>query len=336
MPAGTPDTVRAAIAARKLDPIYLLLGDDDAEMSRLAADLAASVEDELRVFNVERIYAGEKGGGPGEIVESAKQLPMMTDRRIVIVLRAERLLKPKRRGRAAAEDDTEDAAEAPSDLDVLTEYVLNPEPTTALVLAAREIDASRKLGKALKKSATIVECRGLLTGLDPRYPDLREAMRRGEQLVRKAAAESGQTIEPAAVRLLAQRAGFDIVRLRGDVDRLMLYAAGKPGITLADARDVVSAETTQDDWAVTNAIQQRNAREALRQLALALDAGAVPYMILGQLAWYVRDKLTNFDPRRVPAAVDALFRTDLDLKSSGGDARVLLERLVVELCGGGA
>jgi DNA polymerase III delta subunit len=105
---------------------------------------------------------------------------------------------------------------------------------------------------------------------------------------------------------------------------------------LADARDVVSAETTQDDWAVTNAIQQRNAREALRQLALALDAGAVPYMILGQLAWYVRDKLTNFDPRRVPAAVDALFRTDLDLKSSGGDARVLLERLVVELCGGGA
>jgi DNA polymerase III delta subunit len=222
MPAGTPDTVRAAIAARKLDPIYLLLGDDDAEMSRLAADLAASVEDELRVFNVERIYAGEKGGGPGEIVESAKQLPMMTDRRIVIVLRAERLLKPKRRGRAAAEDDTEDAAEAPSDLDVLTEYVLNPEPTTALVLAAREIDASRKLGKALKKSATIVECRGLLTGLDPRYPDLREAMRRGEQLVRKAAAESGQTIEPAAVRLLAPRAGFDIVRLRGVVDRVML------------------------------------------------------------------------------------------------------------------
>ena len=33
-----------------------------------------------------------------------------------------------------------------------------------------------------------------------------------------------------------------------------------------------------------------------------------------------------------PAAVDALFRTDLDLKTSGGDPRVLLERLVVELC----
>jgi hypothetical protein len=31
--------------------------------------------------------------------------------------------------------------------------------------------------------------------------------------------------------------------------------------------------------------------------------------------------------------MDAVFRTDLALKSSGGDPRVLLERLVVELCG---
>jgi DNA polymerase III delta subunit len=81
---------------------------------------------------------------------------------------------------------------------------------------------------------------------------------------------------------------------------------------------------------VTNAIQNGNAREALRQLAMALDAGAVSYQILGQLAWFVRDKMA--DPRRVPAAIEALFRTDLDLKSSGGDPRILLERLVVELC----
>jgi DNA polymerase III delta subunit len=58
----------------------------------------------------------------------------------------------------------------------------------------------------------------------------------------------------------------------------------------------------------------------------------VPYQILGQLAWFVRDRLPGADVRRVPAAVEALFRTDLELKSSGGDPRVLLERLVVELC----
>jgi hypothetical protein len=47
----------------------------------------------------------------------------------------------------------------------------------------------------------------------------------------------------------------------------------------------------------------------------------------------VREKGAAADPRRVPAAVEALFRADQELKSSGGDPRVLLERLVVELCG---
>jgi hypothetical protein len=35
----------------------------------------------------------------------------------------------------------------------------------------------------------------------------------------------------------------------------------------------------------------------------------------------------------VPAAADAVFQTDLLMKTSGGEPRVLLERLVVELCG---
>jgi DNA polymerase III delta subunit len=85
---------------------------------------------------------------------------------------------------------------------------------------------------------------------------------------------------------------------------------------------------------VTTAIQRGNGAEAIRQLGLALDAGSVPYMILGQLAWFVREKLAEVDPRRVPAAVESLFRTDLELKSSAGDPRVLLERLVLELCRG--
>ena len=97
-------------------------------------------------------------------------------------------------------------------------------------------------------------------------------------------------------------------------------------------QEVVSAETAQDDWAVTNAISRGDAAEALRQLGLALESGGVPFMILGQLAWFVREKLSMAEPRRVKKAVDALFRTDQDLKSSGGDPRILLERLVVELC----
>ena len=50
---------------------------------------------------------------------------------------------------------------------------------------------------------------------------------------------------------------------------------------------------------------------------------------MGQLRW-AAEKLPS---PRVRAGIDAVFRTDLALKSSGGDPRRLLERLVVELCG---
>lgn len=331
MPGSSPSQVRQQIAKRTPDPVYLLLGDDDAEIARLAADLTSLVEDELRVFNVERMYAGEKTTTPAAIVQACRQIPMMGDRRVVVVLRGERLLKPKRKNKDDdVQRDGETESEPPSDMDALADYVQNASPTTTLVIAAADIDRTRKAGKAIVKHATVVECWGLKPGKETRGSDLYQAARIAEQMVKKAVGEAGQTIEPAAAKLLADRAGFDIVRLRGDIERLMLYTAEKPGITLADAREIVSAETAQDDWAVTNAIQNGNAKEALRQLALAFDAGAVSYQVLGQLAWFVRDKMN--DPRRIPAAVEALFRTDLDLKSSGGDPRVLLERLVVELC----
>jgi DNA polymerase-3 subunit delta len=334
MPVVPVSTVRQQVAQRKPDPVYLILGDDEAEMSRLSAEISGLVEDELRVFNSERFYAGERGVTPAAIVEAARTLPMMSDRRVVTVLRAEKLLKPKRRGKAVAAEEAPDdgEAEAPTELDVLEAYLRDPSPQTTLVMLASDVDRTRKVYKTLQKQSAIVECWGLRVARDGRL-DLREVARTAEHMVKQAVGDAGQQIEPAAARLVAERAGTDIARLRGDVERLLLYTAGSPKITLDDARQVVSAETAQDDWAVTNAIQRRDAREALRQLALALDAGGVSYQILGQLAWFVREKLAASDPRRVPAAIEALFRTDLELKSSG-DARVLLERLVVQLCRG--
>ena len=71
MPSATPAQVRAAIARRALDPVYLIVGDDETEMARLASDLGTVVEDELRAFNVERMYGGDKGVSAAAIVESA-------------------------------------------------------------------------------------------------------------------------------------------------------------------------------------------------------------------------------------------------------------------------
>ncbi len=331
MPGGTPQAVRLQIKQGKPQPIYLIVGDDEAEMSRLTAELSTLVEDELRAFNLERMYAGERGVSPAAIVESARTLPMMGERRVVVVLRAEKILKPKRRGKPLDENEADEDAEPPSDVDVLEAYARSPEPLTTLVLVAADVDRSRKLYKSLSKTATIVECWGLRPNRDAKV-DLRQVARTAEALVRQAVTGAGQQIDPAAARLIAERAGTDIATLRGDLDRLLLYAAGKPKIDLTDVQAVVSGETAQDDWAVTTAIQRGDTAEALRQIGLAMEAGSVPFMILGQLGWFVRERLAASDPRRVRTAVEALFRTDVDLKSSGGDPRILLERLVVDLC----
>ena len=332
MPTAAPSAVRKDIAEGRVSPIYLIVGDDDAEMVRLADDISGLVEDELRAFNLERLHATDKTVTPATIVESTRTLPMLGTRRVVVVLHAERILKPKRRGKAAEDGDAEgEEGEPPSDLDVLEAYLKNPSPETTLVLVAADVDRQRKVYKALQKTGTIVECWGLRGGKGEPV-DLRQAARAAEHLVKQAVAEAGLQIDAPAARLLAERAGADIAKLRADVERVLLYAAGKPKIGVADVREVVSAETAQDDWAVTNAISRGDTAEALRQLGLALEAGGVSYQILGQLAWFVRTKMTAADPRRIRPAVEALFRTDLELKSSGGDPRVLLERLVVDLC----
>jgi DNA polymerase III delta subunit len=333
MPVSTAAAVRKQIAQGPPDPVYLILGDDEADMSRLAADLSAIVEEELRAFNVERLYASDRGVTAGTVAEAARILPMMASHRVVTVLRAERLLKPKRRGKGEGADDQEE--QASPDAEALEAYVRAPQSSTVLVLVAADVDRTRRLYKQLQKTATIVECWGLKAAKDAR-PDPRQAARQAEVVVKQAAADAGLAIEAGAAKLVAERAGTDIAKLRGDVERLMLFSAGSSKVSLADAQEVVSAESAQDDWAVPNAIERGRTAEALRALGLSLESGAVPFMLLGQLAYFVREKLARTDPRRVPGAVEALLRTDLDLKSSGGDARVLLERLVIDLCAPGS
>jgi DNA polymerase III subunit delta len=332
MASLSPQGVRAQIAKGTPAPVYLIIGDDETELSELAADLSGLVPEELRAFNVDRLYASDKTTKPELIVASARTFSMLGDRRVVLVLRAERLLNPKRRGKGDGEGG-EDGDEA-SPMDALIDYVREPEPSTTLVFVATDANRSLKLYKALQKHATIVECWGLRGSKDAKItPEfLRQTARQAEAIVKAQVEKAGQQIEPAAARLLAERAGADIGTLRGDLERLLLYAAGKPKIEVADVREVVSAETAQDDWAVTTAIQRGDAAEALRQVALSLDAGTAPEQMLGQIAWFVRDRMA--DVRRVPGAVDALFRTDQALKSTRAEARVLMERLVIELCRG--
>ena len=327
-----PDALRKQIASAATDPVYLIVGDDDHEKSSLALTLGQMVEDDLRAFNVERLYANDRSVSPATVVEAARTLPMLSPRRVIVVLHAEALLAPKR-GRAS-EGAVEDDDVTGDPVAPMLEYLAAPVPSTTLAFVFSAPEAGQppdsiplaknlKITKALAKSATVVVCSGLDGGKDP--------ARWVQEQVRAAKLE----IDGQAVRRLLELSGDDVGRLRADVEKLLLFAAGQSRVTIDHVSAVVGAPVYHgDDWALVRAIERGDAGAALRELGAALDHGGVPFQILGQLGYAVRTPPPRgrFPARRVPAAVDALFRTDIAMKSSGGDPKVLLERLVVELC----
>jgi DNA polymerase III subunit delta len=311
----------ARIGARTLQPVHLFYGEDVKLVDQTVDAVEATVDEADRPFAVERLYVGESGGQPVDIAAAARVYPMLGDRRIVIVLRAERMLKPKRTTKAAepaidADEAAEDAESDAADLTPLDDYLAEPSPSSVLLFVATEIDRGRRFTKRLLERAQVTEFSAEAA------PDwLQDALQR-----------AGRTIEPAALQLLRRRAGGDITKLRGDVERLLLYTEGQTRIGADDVSTIASDENpVEDDWALVNAIGNGSAKEALREMAKRLDRGDSPHAVLGQLRWWVTARLVEREAGRVRAAVEALWRTDLALKSSGGDERVLMERLVVEL-----
>jgi DNA polymerase-3 subunit delta len=334
LPVLTPAAFRAQIAKGATDPVYLVIGDDDHEKSSLALAVGEMIEEDLRAFNVERLYAVDGAVTPRSVAEAAQTLPMIAPRRIVIVLQAEKLFDQKKRRKADAVDGGDDDESAGS-LEPLVAYLEDPSPTTTLLFvfsiaenakSPEEIPLAKnlKVTKTLLKAASVVVCTGLDGGKD------------AGAWVEQQARAAGLAIERPVVARLLQLSANDTARLRADVQKLLLFAAGKGTVTLDDLATVSGApEHHGDDWALVRAIEQGDAATALRELGAALSAGGIPFQILGQIGYAVRTPPPRgrFPARRVPQAVNALLRTDLALKSSGGDPRALLERLVVDLCG---
>ena len=104
MPPLSPAGLRKQIAAGETAPLYVLVGADDIEKSAVATEFTEMVDEGLRAFNVDRVYGGARDVTSDDLFDASATLPMMAPRRIVIVHDAERLLIPKREGKAADEE----------------------------------------------------------------------------------------------------------------------------------------------------------------------------------------------------------------------------------------
>lgn len=330
----TPADVRKQIAAGATAPIFLLEGDDLQSRHDLALEFASLVDEGLQAFNVETFYANEASTAGtrdqmlSAIVNTARTLPMMAPRRVLVVQEAERLLSP-RRGKDDG-DDVEVKPEpggkrrraAPTPGEDLEAYIESPELLTTLVFVAGALDANRRLVKLLRRRAVVVDCGSLGSSAD------------AARWVRARLDKDEMTIEPGALNLLLEATGLSLSRIRAEIDKLVLYAAGESTITAAYVRDLVMPQNEPgEDFALGKAIWNGSAKDALREISAQLDSGAQAVMILGQ----IRAAAGRLRPdARVKSALDAIFEADLSIKSSIGEPRFLLERLVIEICAGAA
>jgi len=322
----TPAQVRLQIAAGDTAPVYVVESEDVPSRQEVTQGFLALVDDGLHAFNVATFFArdattaGDRDALFTAILATARTLPMMAPRRLVIVHDAEALLTPKR---ARDDEATEPAARKRSrgatPAEEFEAYLERPEPTTTLVLDTAGLDRGRRVTKLLLARATTVNCGDLKTGDDlARWLSAR--LERDEM-----------GIEPAAVRALVDAVGLELPRIRAEIDKLVLYAAGESTITAAHVRDVVTPiDEPSGVFALVDVLKQGNAAGALREVEALVESGSPAPMILG----LVRTAAGQLRPdARARRALAAVLDADLALKSSRGEPRHVLDRLVVELCG---
>ena len=257
------------------------------------------------------------------LLAAARTLPMMAPRRVLIVHEAERLLSPRK----GKDDETRaprhrraSASEARRRSKSSKQYIEAPEPLTTLVFVAGALDANRRLVKLLRKHA--------MSSIAARSALDRRGRHDGS---RRRLEKDGLGIEPQAMTLLLEATGLSLGRIRAEIDKLASLRRRRSG------RD---GPTRPRDGACRSPSRARALRWARRSGATtprppcarsrrSSRPGMQPVMVLGQ----IRAAARKLQPdSRAKSGLDAVFRTDLAIKSSAGEPRFLLERLVIELC----
>lgn len=315
-------------------PLFGIFGEEDFLVSQaLEQFLGAPAFAQNAALNVERFHAAETK--PGRVLESARTLPFLGSRRLVIL----------------QEMETYKAEQ----LNQLLPYVEDPAPSTCLVLAGAKLDSRTRLAKALAKQGKV----HVFKKMWPRelLPWLRER-----------AALRGKSLAPAAAERLAELMGLGLGALDSELEKLALYVGQRAQIGLQDVAELTGKGRLYSIFDFTDALAQGQLHRALTSYdqlhALGEPAVRVLAMVIRlyrQLLEVCRvlerggDESQAQQALRLPPAaartlvasarrqrgvalgqaLGRLLQADLALKSSPGSDRVIMERLVMDLCADG-
>jgi DNA polymerase-3 subunit delta len=322
-------------------PVYLFEGAEvylrDQTLKRL---IESAVDPSVRDFNLATVSASQ--GRLDEALGLARQFPMISPRRVVVVVNFESISDEKQ-------------------LDLLKDYLRAPAESTILIFASQGLDNRRNIATILRKSCEVISFEPL---------DEREA---APQWVREYVLRAGCQIEPPAVAYLIGMVGVDLLRLSSELDKLIAYVHGSNGrrmITRAEIDELTHYSREHSNFELTDAILDGDRRRALTLLDHIFanpseSLQATPLLILGAIASQYRKMLaakelmrqnapnsevakavgmspygvTRFNERvrrieteRVLLGIERIARADAAFKTSLATPRLQLELLICELC----
>lgn len=209
------------------------------------------------------------------VLAVARETPLPPARRLVVVRNFDKLTD--------------------AEVELLKDYVRRPTPTTTLVFQVDALDKRRTVTTVLLKTATLIDCAALTP----------EEVR---QWITAYARQQG--FEPAAATLsvLIGAVGCDLARLTQEMEKLMNYAGQGGRLTPEAAESLVVRSAQEDNFALGEALWQRDAARALRTLHRLLDRGEEPTALVGLLGWQLRQMLTACDLMAADTPREALLR----------------------------
>jgi len=325
-----PEDFERSVSKGEFAPLYFVYGEDEFLVNRAVQRLVdKAVSDDFKDFNF-TVYYGKECRAD-QIIENALTLPMFSERRVILVKRAEEL-----------------NAEA---LEQLIPYIHSPSPQSCVIFQAAKIDQRRKFFLELKKTDKLIEYKKLKDDQLPRF-------------VQAEVELAGKKIEAAAVDMLVYYTGNSLRELVAQIEKLAVYCGKRSVITVDDVRSMASDTKIDTAFEFADALGNRDLDRAVRQMqTIVRDADAL-FPLVGALARHFRqltlikelmDRKVQPDEisRRVKInpyflkgmqqqakrfkmdeyrkIFTLLHEIDVGLKS-GGRGETLLEMLIYEIC----
>jgi len=193
----------------------------------------------------------------------------------------------------------------------------------------------------------------------------------GMRWIISQAEKEGVKVDQDAARELMDALGADMLLVSGELEKLILYVAGKKHITLADVETMVLAAKQRSLYELTDAISAKDKARALsvldallsssegedaaighiymlsrtfRQMLVILEKNVRDSRSIWQALWQgfrippfaaddlIRQARRYKSRRELTRALKLVARADLGLRSNPPSKRMVLEQLVMQLC----